>query len=361
MSIPLFPAVSDGRLIDLQTGELSSGDVAALLDRVFAAPAPALRQRTAERFSEAGGTQSASGAEPGLYSVPYWADGGKSVSLTVYADVVQVQVVGAAERRTADYEARRGVCVGFGKRPRRRMMEALAKIRNVVGGHFLTLTFPDAVWQYFSADDQGGMAHYAKEKLHALEKRLTARFPAVGGIWRLEFQDRKSGALLGTFVPHFHILAFGIEGAHLALLQRWLSDVWFDVVGSGDEKHLRAGTNCRELSSRRHAAAYVSKYVGKEESDEYAAGRRWGTFGLLDQSGSLTVDLSIDQLVQFKRLVRRWLRSRKSRFAVVMRRLPAAVGATMLGLGDESCRGSPGGFDPTVIRMLAAIGVEVTG
>lgn len=360
MSIPPFPAVSDGRLIDLHTGEITSGDLSALLEVVCAAPAPALRQRTTERFSEVGGTQSASGAALGLYSVPYRAEGSKSVSLTVYADVVQVQVVGAAEARpAADGDARRGVCVGFGKRPRRRMMQALAKIRNVVGGHFLTLTFPDAVWLQFSADDQGGMAHYAKEKLHALEKRLTARFPAVGGIWRMEFKDRKSGDLLGCVVPHFHILAFGIENCHLALLQAWLSDVWFDVVGSGDEKHLKAGTNCRELSSRRHAAAYVSKYVGKEEQDDYAAGRRWGTFGLLDQSGSLTVDLSIEQWVAFKRLARRWLRSRKSRFVHVMRRLPAAVGATMLGLGDESCRGSPGGFDPTVLRMLAAIGVEV--
>ena len=357
------------RLVDMQTGELRDGDVGSILDELFGAGAA--RQRTDEPFSEADGTQAASRA-PGLYGEPYLAKSEKKVHVSVFADIVEAHTSG--KRRCEDDcdEAEfsqigqghrkdprtsvRGVIVGFQRRPRSRMIRTLAKIRNVNGGHFFTLTFPDAVWTRFDAGDQSGMARFAKRKLAAFQKALVRFEESAGGIWRLEFKSRKSGQLIGVCVPHFHLLVFGIENASLGLLRFWLSDAWYSIVGSEDAHHLQAGTNCRELTSRRHAAAYVSKYVGKEENDDFAAGRRWGVFGALDQSASAEFDLDGDQWVQFKRLVRGWLKSRRSRFAVVLARMPAQVGASVLGLGDESSRGSP--LDPVVMRMLLAVGVD---
>lgn len=363
------------RLVDLETGEISNADFGSLLDNVFGAA-------TAEHsdpFSERA-PQRREAPNMGLYSMPYRADEGKSISVTVYADMLQARKLRMVKQRqrqtytastppTGRDEAgrryvtaedaerlvgRRGVVVGFGRKPRKRMVQTLARIRNVVGGHFLTLTASDTTWEDYSPDDQTGMAIFLKAKLHALQKRLIARFPMVGGIWRMEFKARKSGALLGVVVPHIHILAFGIVGAGLDLLRAWLSDAWYEVVRSGDEKHLGAGTNCRALSSRRHAAAYVAKYVGKEESDEFKAGRRWGTFGQLDQSASVTIDLTLNEWVQLKRLVRSWLKTRQSRFQRQFASIPPSLGASVLGLGDQSST-DYGLFEPTVFRMLLAV------
>ena len=331
----------------------------------------------------------------GLYSKPYRADKG-GVRLEVYADVMKGRKLSPVEAgalavgqaikwrksvasssgwdeegytpdgdhrgkryvTAADAEvwqsSKRGEVVGFGRRPRKRMIEKMAKIRNEDGCHFLALTCSDETWVRFDKADQAGMAAFLKQKKHAMEKRFKRVFPNVGGIWRLEFQERKSGALLGVPVPHLHLVIFGASSVKPALLQRWLSLAWYQVVGSGDQKHLRAGTNCRVLLSRRHAANYVSKYIGKEENDQFAAGRRWGAFGALDLSASVVVVLSVDQWIKLKRLVRGWLRSRRSRFLLRFAAMSAEVGASVLGLGDQSLA-IRGAFSPTIFRMLQAV------
>ncbi len=79
------------------------------------------------------------------------------------------------------------------------------------------------------------------------------------------------------------------------------------VVGSEDEKHRKAGTNVRKITSRRHAMNYVSKYAAKEASDGYAVGRRWGDeLGDWTSRPSAQVDLSVDEWVLLKRIIRGW-------------------------------------------------------
>ena len=107
-----------------------------------------------------------------------------------------------------------------------------------------------------------------KSDLEKLIKRLQYRFPEFACIWKLEFQKR--GA------PHYHLFVWGLS-IHCRKL---IAKLWYEVVGSGDEKHLRAGTSLTKIRSWRGVMSYASKYMGKLETNEQGhPGRFWGVSG----------------------------------------------------------------------------------
>jgi hypothetical protein len=118
-----------------------------------------------------------------------------------------------------------------------------------------------------------------------MARRFGAR--VLGVLWRLERQKR------GAW--HYHCLvAFAPRKApRIAALRTWASDSWAAVVGSGDPRHLRAGTQCRWVTGAddpaRMAAlqGYLAKYMAKAGPTlvDHAtgailpSGRCWGTWG----------------------------------------------------------------------------------
>ena len=115
-----------------------------------------------------------------------------------------------------------------------------------------------------------------KEQLDNFHSRLVRRYGKVPAVWRLEYQRR--GA------PHFHLLVFAeLETDDLILFASWN---WYEVVGSGDERHLAAGTRCERVRSWRGVLSYAAKYLGEPERlrlNQEAPGRFWGVWykGLL--------------------------------------------------------------------------------
>jgi hypothetical protein len=96
-------------------------------------------------------------------------------------------------------------------------------------------------------------------------------------------------------------------------LRTWVSESWYQIVGSGDERHLRAGTQVVRVKSWRGARGYAAKYLGKLETLQTSAGREagqpsgnigrlWGVWyrALLP----ITADLYYPTLRQFYRLRR---------------------------------------------------------
>lgn len=165
--------------------------------------------------------------------------------------------------------SKRGAITRFSSASRLRLQKLLASFHRerFAGALFLTLTYPD---------DFPDMRR-VKRDLDVFLKRLRRKFPAVGGIWRLELVDRKTGNNAGKYAPHLHLLVFGVEFISF----EWLAETWFQVVGSGDMKHLGAGTSVERIRSYRHACFYVSKYLAKV-GDEVLfddIGRFWGSFG----------------------------------------------------------------------------------
>jgi hypothetical protein len=112
-----------------------------------------------------------------------------------------------------------------------------------------------------------------------LMKRWLKYHGVKAGSWFLEFQAR--GA------PHFHcyLAGYPVGGVNA------VSQAWFNIVGSGDEKHLAwhqgklSGRPCLEWFRVPHAAsAYATKYATKQEQkevpEEYqSVGRFWGCWG----------------------------------------------------------------------------------
>lgn len=110
---------------------------------------------------------------------------------------------------------------------------------------FLTLTYPK----------EFPLTRITKTHLDNFLKRFARRFPQATMVWKLEYQER--GA------PHYHCCVWfkGTRGTR-RFWKQWVSRVWYTIVGSGDIKHLRAGTNTQRPKGPWNR--YLSKYVSKD-------------------------------------------------------------------------------------------------
>ena len=162
----------------------------------------------------------------------------------------------------------RGEITEFSPKSARRLREFLLKLLSGAWAEalLLTLTYPVEVE---TAD-----YHVYKEHLHEFSKRFARQWPGASAVWRLEFT--KAGK------PHYHLVLFGLGGvANLQGFRDWVDWAWFEVVGSGLEKHRQAGCNVELVKSAGGAAHYLAKYVSKMEQAapcQGFTGRYWGAF-----------------------------------------------------------------------------------
>lgn len=159
---------------------------------------------------------------------------------------------------------KRSYVSGFSAGSRLRLLHLLGTVKKSEMPTFLTLTYPNT-WP--NPTD-------CKRHLDTFTKRLFRHSPNCSFIWKLEFQKR--GA------PHFHLLCWGLDRS--PGFRHWLSTTWYEVVDSGDIKHLHAGTQCADVRSWRGVMSYAAKYMGKpvqqdENEDWGRPGRFWGVRG----------------------------------------------------------------------------------
>lgn len=264
-------------------------------------------------------------------------------TVMVYADLTKVHLPGGEQVGGG----KRGACTGFTAQSRKRLLEQLAKCRNCNSGLFVTLTYPGE----YSFDPRRW-----KRDLATFRKRLLRIQPNCGAFWRLEFQKR--GA------PHFHLLIFN-QTASARRLRQWIKLAWYQIVGSGDERHYKAGTQVDLITSRKHAMCYASKYAAKTSDQDVAdqealahlrgVGRVWGTFGNLDFEEAMIFTVTPEQAVELKRMVSRWMASKKSKFSRRLARSRCGVGFSAFGLGDLSCPLWSRHWHNTAYRMLEKI------
>lgn len=186
---------------------------------------------------------------------------------------------------------------GFSSRSRNKLLKTLFSLSRYPT-YFITLTY-----QFYPADSKEWKRH-----LDNFRRRLIEKFPKAWFFWKLEPQ--KSGA------PHYHLVGEIGDKIHIQSLRRLVSWLWFDVCGTGSEKHLKAGTQVKIINnSFRQVQAYVSKYISKVDSTEYSEwahpGRFWGIFGRENMPESTVIAITMDKAEFFvvRRLIRRWLKS----------------------------------------------------
>jgi hypothetical protein len=165
---------------------------------------------------------------------------------------------------------------------------------------FLTLTYPS----FWERDFTVWKDHFDRFCHDYMEDR----YPSSCVIWKIEPQER--GA------PHYHCLVFGAEGMDTPEGKRWLSESWYRIVGSGDERHLRAGTRVEMCKSVDILRRYLFKYVGKKEDYQVRFGRIWGIYGRrnLIFAPKVETELTKEQFFCLRRLIRKYLESRRRLF-----------------------------------------------
>jgi hypothetical protein len=192
-------------------------------------------------------------------------------------------------------------------------------VRTAGPGIFGTLTYPEA----FPLPDS---EEIYKAHLDAFAKRFLRAFPRAGMHWKLEFQRCRAckpdkgtagGCICGKHehAPHFHPIFWNIptDKEWMWRFKLWVSQHWFEVVGSGDQKHLNAGTRCEVIASKRGMLSYVGGYQSKDDQSlpGFEVGRYWGVYGRSNipyaQAGVL--ELEEREGVIVRRIARGFMRS----------------------------------------------------
>ncbi len=214
-------------------------------------------------------------------SIAIWYEGSK-VKVTKNKSMIA--------QKKGGHQLERGTIKQFSFASRRRLMRKLAETKKGQRPLFITLTYPG---EYSTNPDVW------KRDFDTIWKRIERRFPHACGIWKLEAQRR--GA------PHYHLLVWNIDYKKVVL---WIKTAWYEVVRSGDERHLRAGTRVEIIRSWNGVMSYASKYMGKiEELPGWESpGRFWGIRNkeFIPTSDIIICPLTYKQACQLMRYLRRF-------------------------------------------------------
>ena len=215
---------------------------------------------------------------------------------------------------------RKGPVVMFSRKSRRNLMIKLAEMKS-----------PFEFWQDFTfADDimQGLTVKERSKKTSKILKAFKLWLDRAGykihGVWKREWRPRRTGKLIGQYVPHYHFLFSieGIFGKDYFNLAKLFAHKWVEFTGTNEyEKAINVALNhnsYRLIESRKQANIYVSdrKYISKNGefvSDE-SIGRNWGYLGEPEFSENETFFLNQPEMVLLRRILRNFVKKNKKKF-----------------------------------------------
>jgi len=191
-------------------------------------------------------------------------------------------------------------------------------------GVFITLTYP-------SGHGEDGVR--AKRDLKCFIQRYSraakAGSKSFSAFWFMEWQKR--GAI------HFHI--YGTHELPKDTISRW----WYEIVGSEDTRHLRAGTRIERIRSGRdgwvaYASKYASKSVQKVVPEGFGwSGRLWGVFGLRSTVVAATIISGFNQETSKKQKLYDCLRGEMQEYVRVgaCKKLKTRLGMVVYVVNDK--------------------------
>ena len=226
-----------------------------------------------------------------------------------------------------DDASRRGKCKAFSRKARQRFMQSINELPRDYweNAALLTLTYPG---------DWPQEPEKWKRDLDAFKKALMRRDPQAFGYWKLEAQKR--GA------PHYHFVVFHVHAG--PAMREWVAETWYRIVGSGDRKHLLAGTQVDPVRKARSLGAYISKYMSKWEESSlphcwHGAGRWWGVLNQDRLNGAkniVTVAITHRAFVKTKRVMRKRLEKLRGRKCCHLRPRGRSFSGVSLYINDHS-------------------------
>ena len=193
------------------------------------------------------------------------------------ARAVELQPL-AREPRIRPKPPIRGEVTGFSRSSKRRLCWLIGQIAEPILNNalFLTLTYP-------AADPNAGER---TKHLDSLLKRMRREAPEASAIWKLEYTKAET--------PHFHLLILNLNFWHHAKIAK----AWAAIVNSENPNHEQAGTQIKRITSQKHAARYIIKYVSKcQPYPESHRGRVWGKAGPIHLAFSRKVVYAVSRCV----------------------------------------------------------------
>jgi hypothetical protein len=179
------------------------------------------------------------------------------LSVRVYARDVKINYSSLSENKIyqSKCSTKRSPIISFSKGSAKRLKFTVRNSQDL-WKNLIDLTYPE---------NYPCNGNTTKDHLNAFLQYL--RRKGIKYIWRLEFQKR--GA------PHYHILVSGF------VPKEEIAKRWYNIVGSRDERHLRAGTSVNAIRSLRHLFGYLTNYMLKLEQSVVptmfdSVGRFWG-------------------------------------------------------------------------------------
>jgi len=219
-------------------------------------------------------------------------------SVNIYSGYADFRGPSSTKRQAGNAGGDRRTITEFSSGARRNFLKRMFSL-SVLPDLAVTLTYPGI----YAAE-----AETWKRHLDNFSHEFRRRFPGSWFFWKLEPQRR--GA------PHFHLIG-SVGGGRLNIffLRQFIAETWFRIVGSGDERHLNAGTQADYINdSFGKVRAYVCKYVGKRSGSDLpqwaTPGRFWGIIGRknLPTATCCQVLLPRDAFFKLRRLVRKWMK-----------------------------------------------------
>jgi len=182
-----------------------------------------------------------------------------------------------AEKPRGPLGGKRGEVRGISQQSRLRMLKFIAGIDWIRATPcvFVTLTVPDGIGLLSGPT----MTDRRSEFIRRIERELVGQVPIL---WRVEYEPRKSGALVGQLMSHLHMIVFRTP----FIPWRAVRSTWASVIGW--QGYVR--TEVKGMKNEKQAGFYLAKYCGKKgnadigfDSLVYAAylrtlppGRPWG-------------------------------------------------------------------------------------
>ena len=169
----------------------------------------------------------------------------------VQGDLVSVHC--CRHRQAPRPVATRGTIVGFSRASRWRLLKWIATIDwpEALPCLFITLTYPDEC-----VDTRSTIRNKHRYLFHRrLEKALAIQLPMI---WRVEWKPRQSGVNTGKYLPHIHLLVFGVRFIAIETIRAF----WNAAIGHTGWCSLWV----EECGTGKHAALYVAKYCAKIEA-----------------------------------------------------------------------------------------------
>ena len=234
--------------------------------------------------------------------------------------------------------AKRGAVCSFSRKSRSRLIKLMASLAE----------YPQ-VWHDFTfADDvmagktETERAQYSSNALKQFKRDLEKRYPKISGVWRREWEARKSGRLRGEVCPHFHMLFHmpGVGRKHYLAMCLRLARMWVDATCTRDERAIKVAQNpksYRWLNGVKMAQIYVSKYVSKIELNDtgQSRGRYWGKIGDLPICPPICVPLTWRAEYKLRRIFSKIALSREKKMLGEGKRVHYRLSKVFKRIGSE--------------------------